>query len=777
MVIDFNRGWTFCKKDSANEPKVVNLPHDAMIIEERGDCVNSRNTGYFPGGNYTYEKTFEVTEDMLGKYVALFFEGVYRLATVYLNGEKVAFHAYGYTEFTVDISDKMVLGENTVLVDVWNNLEPSSRWYCGSGIYRPVSLIVKDKHHLTDVVIKTKQINPAIINVSASEEADIEIYDGETLVASGKTGDIEIPNAKLWDDIEPNLYRAVIKIPTDTVEETFGIRTVTYSAKTGVLINGREVKFRGACIHHDNGVLGACDFVDASDRRIRILKEGGYNAIRSAHNPCSREILRACDKYGVYVMDESFDMWYTPKTHHDYSRDFWDNYKSDITAMVKKDINHPSVVMYSIGNENSEFHDQKGMDLAKEQADLIRSIDSTRIVTIGANLMLALSNRIYKDTAGEYKREPITEVDGITKKIEQSTGSAGFNMMMSMLPKLMNNASKNKGCGELVDKLNEFIDIVGLNYGDVRYEMDFAKDPNRMYVGSETFVTSIYNNWNLVEKYHQLIGDFVWTGWDYIGEAGSCGAWDYFEWGKYPLLDGAGAIDICGNRTVANYYMQICNGTYTNAYIGVAPVNYVGKKYQLGAWRFNNYIHSWSWQGFEGVKTTVEVYGKGVKAELFLDGKSLGKKKMQKNIAKFAVKYTAGTLTAKVYDAKGNVWGEDKLVTSGAETVLNVSVDKKVLSPNGQDLSYVFIEMQDKNGTYKPVDDKSVSVTIDGDAVTLQGFGSARTRTDEVFDKDTHLTHFGQALAVLRAGYSAGVSKITVSAEGLEPVTFEVEVK
>lgn len=776
MLIDFNRGWTFSKKGMPETATAVNLPHDAMITETRCRCINGGNSGYFPGGNYIYEKAFEVTPDMLGKYVALFFEGVYRLATVYLNGEEIAFHAYGYTEFEIDISDKIVEGTNIVSVDVWNNLEPNSRWYSGSGIYRPVSLVVKDKHHLKDVVIMTKQINPAIINVTASEEADVEIYDGETLVASGKTGDIEIPNAKLWDDLEPNLYRAVIKIPTDTVEETFGIRTITYSAKTGVLINGREVKFRGACIHHDNGVLGACDFEDASDRRIRILKEGGFNAIRSAHNPCSREILRACDKYGVYIMDESFDMWYTPKTHHDYSRDFWDNYKDDIAAMVKKDINHPAVVMYSIGNENSEFHDEKGMELAKEQADLIRSIDSTRIVTIGANLMLALMNNIYKDEGGEYKREPLTEATGITKKME-NTGSAGFNLMMSMIPKLMANVSKKKGCGDLADKLDEFIDIVGLNYGDARYEMDFASDPNRMYVGSETFAVSIYDNWNKVEKYHQLIGDFVWTGWDYIGEAGSCGAWDYFEWGELPLLDGAGTIDICGYRTVVNYYMQICNGTYKNAYIGVAPVNYVGKKYQRGGWRFNNYIHSWSWQGYEGVKTTVEVYGKGVKAELFLNGKSLGTKKIEKNIAKFSVKYAPGTLSAKVYDANGNVWGEDKLITSGNETVMNVSVDKKTLNANGQDLSYVFIEMQDANGTYKPCIDKDVTVTIEGDAVTLQGLGSARTRTDEVFDKDTHGTNFGQALAVLRAGYDKGVARVTVSAEGVAPVVFDVEVK
>lgn len=776
MVIDFNRGWTVCKKGMPETSKVVNLPHDAMIEEPRRKCFNGGNSGYFPGGNYVYTKTFEVTNDMLGNYIALFFEGVYRLATVYVNGEKVAFHAYGYTEFEVDISDKVNVGANTVTVDVWNELEPNSRWYSGAGIYRPVSLIVKNKRHLKDVRITTKQINPAIITVTASEDADVEIYDGETLVASGKTGDIEIENAKLWDDLTPNLYRAVIKTPTDTVEEMFGIRTITFSAKTGVLVNGREVKFRGACIHHDNGVLGACDFEDASDRRIRILKEGGYNAIRSAHNPCSREILRACDKYGVYVMDESFDMWYIPKTHHDYSRDFFDNYKDDIKAMVEKDVNHPSVVMYSIGNENSEPYEEKGMLLAKEQADYVKSLDSTRIVTIGANLMLIRMHNIYKDK-GEYKREPLTEMDAMTSKMEKATGSAGFNLIMSMLPKFMGKASKHKECGDIADRLDKYVDIVGLNYGDARYDIDFARDPERMYVGSETFAVSIYDNWNRVEKYHQLIGDFVWTGWDYIGEAGSCGAWDYIEWGKYPLLDGAGTIDICGYKTVVNYYMQICNGTYKNAYIGVAPVNYVGKKYQRGGWRLNNYIHSWSWQGCEGVKTTVEVYGKGVKAELFLDGKSLGKKTMKKNIATFAVKYRPGTLTAKVYDEKGNVWGEDKLVTSGNETIMNVSVDKKVLSANGQDLSYVFIEMQDKNGTYKPVVDKEVTVTIDGDAVTLQGFGSSRTRTDEVFGSNTHSTNFGQALAVLRAGYNAGKAKITVSAEGIDSVTFEVEVK
>lgn len=779
MGTDFLRNWKVYRADCPEKVKIVNLPHDAMITEPRSKCLNGANSGYFPGGQYIYEKEFDIAAAQIGQYIALVFEGVYRCATVYVNDVKVAYHAYGYTEFTVDISTAVKEGRNSLKVDVDNSLEPNSRWYSGSGIYRPVHLVVKPVEHIRHVRITTKSVEPAVINVSAEGPVGtvVKVFDGKTPVAEGGLGDISIPNAKLWDADNPNLYHIILSNGEDTEEIDFGIRRLTWSAQTGVCVNGKEVKFRGACIHHDNGFLGACEFDAAAERRIRILKEAGYNSIRSAHNPASRAILRACDRLGMYVIDETFDMWYITKTYHDYSRDFAEHYKEDITSLVKRDYNYASVVMYSIGNENSELGSERGIALMKEQADLVRSLDSSRIVTIGANLMLMGKNKLYsEDTDYERKRlDPHEYKDRMGDLDKQS--STGFNMLMNFLPVLMQNASKGKKNGAKTDKLLPYVDILGLNYGTPRYEEDIARDPDRMYCGSETMSHGIVDNWEIVKKYHQVIGDFVWTGWDYLGEAGSCGAWDYPEWGGMGLFDGAGTVDATGYLTANNYYMQIAYGTYNRPYIAVKPVSYTGHKYFKGAWRMTNAIHSWSWNGFEGMKAEVEVYGIGEYAELFINGKSVGKKKLKKNKAIFKTAYQPGTILAKVYRSDQTLWGEDSLRTAENETHLKVWAEKTALKADGQDLCYINIELADRNGELKPAKDMEVHLKLDGEAAELAGFGSARTRTAEVFHENHHMTHFGRAQAILRAGTQTGRVTVTVGCEGCESVTLQIGVE
>lgn len=775
----FSHGWKFYRADCPEVIKTVNLPHDAMVTEPRGKCLNGANSGFFPGGRYVYEKEFEITPDQIGKYIALVFEGVYRCATVYVNGAKLAYHAYGYTEFTVDISKAVKEGTNLLKVDVDNSLEPNSRWYSGSGIYRPVHLVIKPKEHIRNVRITTKSIAPAVITVSADcpQGTTVVVYDGAEKVAEGGLGDITVPNAKLWDGENPNLYRVVLTSAEDTEEVITGIRLLTWSAQTGVCVNGKEVKFRGACIHHDNGFLGACEFDAAAERRIRILKEAGYNSIRSAHNPASRAILRACDKLGMYVMDETFDMWYIAKTYHDYSRDFEDNYKEDIASLVSRDYNYPSVVMYSLGNENSELAFDRGIALLKEQAALVRSLDSTRIVTVGANLMLMGGKKLYQEDTN-YKREPLDPKDNkdVMASLDKK-GSTGFNMAMNMLPSIIMNASKGKKNAVHTDKLVPCVDVLGLNYGTPRYEEDIARDPNRLYCGSETMSHVIVDNWEIVKKHHQIIGDFVWTGWDYLGEAGTCGAWDYPEWGGLGLFDGAGTVDATGYQTANNYYMQIEYGTYTKPYIAVKPVSYTGHKYFKGAWRMTNAIHSWSWNGYEGTKAEVEVYGIGETAELFVNGKSVGKKKLKKNKAIFKTVYQPGTICAKVYKKDHSLWGEDSMQTAGNETRLKVWAEQPVIRADGQDLCFVNIELTDKNGELKPAKDLSVTVKVEGDSAALAALGSARTRTAEVFHENHHLTHFGRAQAILRAGIHPGKVTVTVSCDGCEDAALEVEVK
>lgn len=387
MEIEFNRGWLFWKEGGM--PHTVDIPHDAMLEEKRdSNCVNGKQSGFFPGGKYCYEKEFTLGEEALGKSVELFFEGVYQNCQVSVNGVTVGGHRYGYTEFRMDISGQIRQGTNRVTVLVDNSLEPNCRWYSGSGIYRPVHLYIRERLHPEKLEVRTKSWSPAIIEILADEGAEIAVYDGGERILAGGPGEYGIPKARLWSAEAPYLYTCTATLGGETIRTCFGIRKLEWSAGTGLLINGQRTLLRGGCIHHDNGVLGACGFADAEARRIRILKEAGYNAVRSAHNPMSRTMLDACDRLGMYVMDEAFDGWYLPKNYHDYSRWFAEDWQGDLEAMVEKDRNHPCVILYSIGNEVSETADEKGVEACGELAGYVRRLDPYRPVTCGINVLL-----------------------------------------------------------------------------------------------------------------------------------------------------------------------------------------------------------------------------------------------------------------------------------------------------------------------------------------------------------------------------------------------------
>ncbi|SDZ57569.1 Glycosyl hydrolases family 2 [Evansella caseinilytica] len=775
MILDFNRDWTFCKKGEV--PRHVNLPHDAMLTEKRSaTCLNGEKTGYFPGGMYTYEKVFSLDQQDIGKYIAIFFEGIYQHATVFFNEKEMAYQAYGYTEFTVDLSEEAKAGENKITVVVDNSLEPNSRWYSGSGIYRPVFLIMKEKNHITDVSIQTLSYDPAVIEVVAQAEgAEVEILDGDKLVAKGPLGQFTLPHAQLWSAEHPHLYTCLIRTNDDEVRTDFGIRKIEWSARTGLLINGVETLLRGGCIHHDNGILGACAFSDAEERRVRILKKAGYNAIRAGHSPCSRALLDACDRLGMYVMDEAFDGWYTPKTHHDYSRDFDQAYASDIAAMVRKDLNHPSVIMYSIGNEVTETAEARGIQLTEEMVKLIRSLDPSRPVTCGINAMLnvlsAKGRGIYKDTS-DYKPEPLPPISA-TKKQKES-GSALFNAIMQKLNWLTNLMAGSKAGDAAIREAAERLDILGLNYGSSRYDKDIVNYPNRMMVGSETLVSELPYNWERVRKYKALIGDFVWVAWDYLGEAG-LGDWTYFSYRGLMLAAGSGTIDLIGTIGAQSYFQQIIWGLYHKPYIGVRPVTHSKETAKQSRWRFTNAIDSWSWQGYEGRRAVVEVFSDASWIKLYLNGKLIGNKKIKKYKTKFIVKYMPGVLEAVAYDNNKEEVSRSFLETSGDETVLTVLPEKKSLYANGQDLCFVPIMLTDEAGVYKPARDVSIQVQVKGAGV-LQALGSALCKTDEVFNQNVHDTYQGHALAVIRAGYLPGKIRVTVSASGIPAKDVEIEV-
>lgn len=777
MVIDFCKNWMFCKE--SGKPMAVDLPYDAMILEQRDPaCRNGVNSGFFPGGKYVYEKKFTLKPAMIGKSIELHFEGVYQNCKVYVRDRLAGQHRYGYTAFDVDISELVQAGENTIRVTVDNSLEPNCRWYSGSGIYRPVQLVIREKNHIFQVHIETVDIHPARIKVDVQttqpSEVFVDVFDGKKLVASGAPGILEVPNAKLWSAETPFLYTILIKTDTDERIIPFGIRKLEWSAKAGLLVNGERILLRGGCIHHDHGVLGAREYPDAEERRIRILKENGFNTVRIAHHPASQITLDACDKVGMYVMNETFDGWYVPKTYHDYSRWFWDDWKADLTAMVESSRNHPSVIMYSHGNEVSETATDKGAQVARMLTDFVHSLDNTRPVTAGVNVLLNVYANmgigVYKDK-GDYKPEPLPPKKGYREK---KTGSTFFNAMTQKLGKLMFfMAAGNRGDKASLGAANS-VDIMGLNYASSRYDPDIAKYPDRLMVGAETMVADLPYNWERVKKYPQLVGDFVWSAWDYLGE--TCMGWTYHSYKGLPLLSNQGMIDITGRPHASMGFMQVVWGVRKEPYIGVRPVNHAHESPSKGSWQFTDAIDSWNWPGYEGTKATIEIYAPGESVRLKLNEKEIGTKKLKKFKAIFRSPYTLGKLTAEALDADGKVISSHTLTSGDGSKQLTVKPEKQVLTANGTDLCYIPIEFTDGQGLLLPAVEQRVDIAVDG-AAKLIGFGSALYKTDELFHQTHHASYRGRCLAVIQAGEMPGIATITVKSQGVAPAIIEVEVK
>lgn len=773
MRQQFNTNWAFWKEGAA-EKQMVTLPHDAMLTEIRTpDAKGGSASGYFPGGIYYYEKEFDVSEEMLGKHLTLEFESVYKNAEVFVNGKKVYQAAYGYIPFFVTLDDYLKSGVNTILVKADNVDQPDSRWYSGAGIYRPVWLHVQEQKYIEmeGVRVHTKSIAPKEIEVSVDHVGGtvaVEILDAKgKRIAQAEGGDtftFTLEEGELWSEDHPYLYTAKVILTEDgtileTQEELFGVREVTWSSK-GLFINGKNTLLRGGCVHHDHGILGAATFEKSEERRVRILKESGFNAIRSSHNPCSKAMLKACDKYGVYMMDELWDMWYKHKSKYDYATEFMEHYKYDIEAMVRRDYNHPSVIMYSIGNEVSEPAHEKGITLAGEMADMIRSLDSSRAVTGGFNLMIIKNSvggkEMYAEEGGR---------DDSSEKKMAGMNSTMFNMVTSIVGSGMNKAANGKKANLATAPLLSQIDIAGYNYASGRYSKEGELHPERIVVGSETFPYDLAKNWEMVKKYPYLIGDFMWTAWDYLGEAG-LGTWCYHEDAKgfnkpYPwLLADSGAFDILGNPNGEAMWAQAVWNKTDQPLIGVQPLNHPKEKLIKAVWRGTNALPSWSWKDCEGNKAIVEVYFDAAKIELFLNGKSLGKKKVKLCRAIFKTNYTSGTLEAVAYNAAGEEIGRSQLVS--AEGTRKIACTPEETTIKTGEIVYIHVDVRGQNGIVESNADDKIQVTVEGGE--LLGFGSANPRTEERYDAGTFTTFYGRALAVVRATQT-GTIKITANGE------------
>ena len=647
----FNRNWYVRHVEDSGLGKPVTLPHDAMLSEPRTALAEGGlNVSWFEGRDYVYTKKWNVPQEQLAQHLVLEFEGVYRKAEVFVNGKKAAFRPYGYTNFYVELDGLLHAGENTVEVIARNADQPNSRWYSGAGIYRPVKLWSSPKQYipLNGVKIRTVSISPAVIEVavktSAPGDVQVEILDGGKVIAAATgsgTFQMELPNAQLWSPESPKLYTARVTFGEDVDEETFGIRSLTWG-KDGLKINGQRVILRGACIHHDNGLLGAVCNSDALERRLRILKENGYNAIRSAHNPCSKAALEICDRMGLLVMDEYIDHWYIHKTKYDYVDFFPQFWKQDITDMVDKDYNHPCVIMYSSGNEVAETAQPRGIALAKEMTELLHSLDSTRPVTCGINIFFNFLNSIgfgqYSDEKAEKEAAKAAKAKAAGKQAkEKSTGSKFFNDMAGIMgADFMKTGATLHGSDVTTRKAFAAMDIAGYNYGEKRYKKDLKKYPDRLILGSETFCSDAYKFWELAKDNPRLIGDFVWSGFDYLGET-MVGSWEFAEYAKNFeagfgwMTAGSGRIDLTGKPLGEALYTQVAFEQAKGPFIAVRPLCHGSKRHSPSAWKMTNAMPSWSWQGCESKKAHGEVYARAAQVELLLNGKSAGKQNMKNN--------------------------------------------------------------------------------------------------------------------------------------------------
>ena len=788
--------------------RTVELPHD-WSIEGRPSKDNPTGSegGYFPAGAGWYRKTFSAPPEWRGKRVSVEFDGVYRDATVYLNGKKLGNQPYGYTSFSFDVMpDLDFSGLNVLAVRVDNSAQPNSRWYSGSGIYRHVRVVVTDPVHVAhwgvlvsttsastesgSLSVRTRVENESTATARVTVETQILDRGGkpvghaqsavETAPGSGTEAIQEIAVSKpaLWSPEAPALYRAVTRLrkdgkAIDEVVTIFGIRTLAWSAEKGLLLNGKAIKLAGGCVHHDNGPLGAAAFDRAEERRVELLKAAGYNAVRTSHNPPSPAFLDACDRLGLLVLDEAFDTWKANKVKYDYGRNFDEWWQRDISAMVLRDRNHPSVVLWSIGNEIPEVLVERGPAIAKRLADQVRSLDSSR---------------------------PLTQA------VPTSTS------------------------GPFPDAVLAVLDIAGYNYNLARnYANDHRRVPSRLMMTTESFPAAAFEQWQVAKDNSFILGDFVWTAMDYLGESG-IGAWAYGtpqqasqagmmmtgmqgmadkmflamangvdmkammaqaggnQGGQSPMSFLApgypwhaaqcGDLDLTGHRKPQSYYRDILWNGGDRVYATVRLPEPEGKKIVAVAWAVYPTLPSWTWPTQEGKELQVEVYSGVEKVRLYLNDKLIGEKatgRSEEFKALFTVPYAPGTL--KAVGMRGDrAVAESVLTTAGNPARLRLTADRTTLQAGGQDLSFVTVEAIDAEGRFQPNADQEVQFAITGPGA-IAAVGNADGKDESPYQGDRRKLFQGRALVVVRTQGQSGAIQLTAKTAGLAGNVLRLDAK
>lgn len=779
-TISFDTAWRFTRDSitGAEAPgyddskwRVLDLPHDWSIedIPQQKDSVTvgpfskasagDMSTGHIVGGTGWYRKTFTIDATVTGKHITAYFEGAYMETDVWVNGNHVGEHKYGYTSFYFDITKycKPSGEQNVIAVRVMNNGK-NSRWYSGSGIYRHVQLIVTNPVHVDQwgVYITTPQVSAqtARVNVQtkilneSTAKAELKIHtrildDAGTEVASTDiekaidknatttvSQSIEVKTPKLWSVDSPNLYHAEVSIYADgklqdITTSQFGIRSISITAEKGFLLNGKPLELRGGCVHHDNGVLGAAAIDRAEERRVELLKANGFNAIRCSHNPPSEKFLEACDKLGMLVIDEAFDHWQQPKNPEDYHRFFDAWWEHDISAMVLRDRNHPSIILWSIGNEINERADSSGLAITKQLKSKLNELDNTRLVTEAVCEFWDHPGRPWSATAPAFA----------------------------------------------------LLDVGGYNYQWWQYENDHKQFPNRIMMRTESVPKEAVQNWDMVERHPYIIGDFVWTAMDYLGESGightTCANEKGNQLMPWPWFNSyCGDIDLIGDKKPQSYYRDV---VWRRSIIEMAVHTPLpeGCKETVSYWGWPDEIKSWTWPGNAGKIMQVNVYARAATVRLMLNGKIIGERKLDSLLtAKFELPYTPGELKAVAVD-NGKETGSVILTTAGDAKRILLKADRQHIHADRNDLAYVTVEVVDAQNKVVPYANIPVQFTVSGDG-DLAGIGNANPSDMASFKQPQRNTFRGKCLVVLRPRGNKGKIILTAKTGNLESASIAI---
>lgn len=779
--ICISKDWKFKNVTNCTEYESIDLPHDYQIREKRTPEGSAAN-GFYPDTVGKYVKYLSFDKD---RHYILDIDGAYMCAHIMFNEQFLAMHPYGYTPFLVDLTPHIFDGMTNKLIITTAPMKNSARWYSGNGIYRDVFLWEGGSVRIEpwDLFISTVEASRkrATIRVrytvSADEDskvtvrfavanADSTVQTEEVALNArkGKTEQellMEITSPLLWDTECPNLYTLrteIVKdgISVDESETSFGIRTVTADAKNGLLLNGRPIKLRGGCIHHDHGELGAAAFPAAEERKLRKLKEAGFNAIRCTHNPSSLALLEACDRLGIIAMDEAFDVWNMPKCQFDYHLFFADWWARDISYMVLRDRNHPCVFSYSIGNEILEINGTSNYDKwSKKLCQEIRKYDDTRFVTSGIQKTFAR-----RSTAEEIDPEDYQAI--FKKQFEER----------KLYPEVTNTVTL---------PYEEPLDIIGANYYFDRYDVDHKMYPDRVLWGSETKAIKFYHSWQGVKEKSFVIGDFTWTAYDNMGEVGAGRSYWYREgdstfgklsMGEYPWRNCyQGDHDLCGYRRPQSYFREAIWLGNTEPRIFTTHPEHFGELCSGTTWHWYDVDECWTFDDvYIGRPIKAETYTDADRIEWFVNGRRVGESVPVEGIASIETVYERGNIRAVAYK-NGRTYSEYTLETTDPASALELKPEKTKFQADRRDLCYLQISVTDPSGRLVTNDDREIECFVQNGELMAIFSGDPRTEDDATSNR-CH-TFKGRAIAIVRAKAPAELT-VTIRSDGLAGVSRSV---